>query len=92
MSVLPNGTMLSKSDALTIPTLQKQISKSGPETTWGSYQVPNISNQLADFLALRCKEACIHANTWIHAAPDAAIQLPWQWLPPSNNGATNSKL
>ncbi len=62
----PNGTMLSKSNALTIPTLQKQITKSGPGTTWGSHQVPNIGHQLICWLCIAKKPAfmLIHKFMW----------------------------
>jgi hypothetical protein len=87
--VLPNATISSESNAPTTPTLQKQVSKSEPRTTWGSHQIVQ-HRQPTDWLALRCKEASIHVDTWIHATTDTAIQLPWQQLPPSNNGAANS--
>ncbi len=87
--VLPNGTKLSESDALTIPTLQKQVSKSEPGTTWGSHQIVQ-HRQPTDLLALRCKETCTHVNTWVHTRTDMATQLPWQQPPPLNNGAANS--
>jgi hypothetical protein len=45
--------------ALTIPTLQKQVSKSEPWTTCGSHQIVQ-HRQPTDLLALHCKEACIH--------------------------------
>jgi hypothetical protein len=90
MTVLPNGTKLSESNALMIMTLQKQVSKSKPGTTRGSHQVVQ-HRQPTDLLAfLHCKKACIHVDTWIHATLDIAIQLPWQQLLPSNNGAANS--
>jgi hypothetical protein len=89
MLVVPNGTKLEESNALTILTLLKKKLKSEPGTTKGSHQVVQ-SRQPTDLLALRCKEACIHVDTWNYAMPDTAIQLPWQRLPPSDNGAANS--
>ncbi len=89
MLVLPNATMSSKSDAPMLMTLQKKVSKSGPGMTRGSHQVVQ-RRQPTDLLALHCKEVCIHVDTWIHAMLDTAIQLPWQWLPPSDNRAANS--
>jgi hypothetical protein len=80
---------LSESNALTIMTLQKQVSKSEPGTTRGSHQ--GVQRRWpTDSLALHCKEACIHVDTWIHATLDTAIQLPWQWLLSLDTGAANS--
>ncbi len=69
--------------------LGQAISKSEAGTLRGSHQVVQC-RQPTDLLALCCKEACIHVDTWMYATLDTAIQLPWQWLTPSNNGATNS--
>ncbi len=65
------------------------LSKSEPGTTRGSHQAFQ-RRWPTDLLALCCKEACIHVDTWIHATTDTAIQLPQQRLPPLNNGAANS--
>ncbi len=46
---------------------------------------PNIGNQLICWLRT-AKKACSHANARVRAALSAASQLPWEWLPPSNNG------
>ncbi len=89
MSALPNATTSLKSNAPTIPTLQKQVLKSEPGTTWGSHRIVQ-HRRPTDLLALRCKEACIHVDTWVHAMTDTATQLPWQQPPLSNNGAANS--
>ena len=89
MLVLPNATMLLESDAPTIPTLQKQVWKSEPVTTWFSYQIVQ-QRWPTDLLALHRKESCIHVNTWVHAMTDTATQLLQQRPPPSNNGAANS--
>jgi hypothetical protein len=53
---LTKKNKLSESDASTIMTLQKQVSKSEPGTTRGSHQVVQ-SRRLTDPLALHCKEA-----------------------------------
>jgi hypothetical protein len=70
-------------------TLRKKVSKSEPGTTRGSHQVVQCLQPI-NLLALCCKEACIHVDTWIHATMDTAIQLPWQQLPPLDNWAANS--
>ncbi len=59
---LLNGTKSLESHAPTIPTLQKQVSKSGPGTTRGSHQVVQ-HRRPTDSLALHCKEACVHVDT-----------------------------
>ncbi len=56
----------------------------------GSHQVVQRRQPTDSLAFLHSKEACIHVDTWIHATLDTAIQLPWQWLLPSNNGAANS--
>ncbi len=89
-SVLPNGTKSLESNASRVMTLQKQISKSEPRTTRGSHQVVQHRQPTDSVAFFHCKEACIHVDTWIHAMLDIAIQLPWQRLLPSNNGAANS--
>ncbi len=61
--------------------LVKASFKEWPGTTWGSHQIVQC-RQPNDLYLL--------ALPWIHATLDKVIQLPWQRLPPLNNGAANS--
>jgi hypothetical protein len=44
-------------------------------------------NQLIHWLCTS-KKTHSYADAWVHAALSAASQLPWGWIPPSNNGWT----
>jgi hypothetical protein len=70
--------------------LAKASFKSEAGTTRGSHQGVQRRWPTDSLAFLHSKEACIHVDTWIHATSDIAIQLPQQWLLPSNNQAANS--
>ncbi len=53
--------------------------------SWGRCWISEYRRP-ADLLVPYFQEARSHADAWVHAALSTASQLPWGWLPLSNNG------